>query len=94
MEPAARALHRALITRKNTSTGATPFRAFTNRLPSRMKNWLKPSITALPDSTGTVSARMTPMTRPTRMRLMRLTSLYFLRTSFAAIADSSPSTYI
>ena len=63
----------ALATMTNTSTGAMPFSAPTNRLPSSPTQ----------PAPGTASASTAPMTRPTTMRRMRLTSLYFFTMAFA-----------
>ena len=56
----------ALATMTNTSTGAMPLSAPTNRLPSS-RNHVAP---------GQTSARITPTTRPIAMRKIRLTPLY------------------
>ena len=67
-EPCARAL--ATIT--NTSTGAMPFNAPTNRLPN----------SATQPAPGATSASTTPTARPTRMRRIRLMPLYFATAAF------------
>ena len=67
-EPCARAL--ATIT--NTSTGAMPFNAPTNRLPN----------SATQPAPGATSASTTPTARPTRIRRIRLTLLYFATAAF------------
>ena len=76
------ALHRALITRKNTRMGATLFRAFTKSVPSI-------SMISFP---GTTSARMVPMTRPTMMRLMRLIE-FQVRPIFLMVSTGGPFKY-
>ena len=76
------ALHRALITRKNTRMGATLFRAFTKSVPSI-------SMISFP---GTTSARMVPMTRPTMMRLMRLIE-FQARPIFLMVSTGGPFKY-
>ena len=65
----------APITIKNTSTGATPFRAFTNRLPS---------ITIPETLSPRVRARIIPMISPmiiclTRLRLFQNLTAFFVR---------------
>ena len=62
----------ALATMTKTSTGAMPFRAPTNRVPS----------SATQPAPGTVSASTAPMTRPHRMRTIRLMLLYLAAAAF------------
>ena len=62
----------ALATITNTSTGAMPFSAPTNRLPSSPTQ-------AAP---GTTSANTEPAAKPIRMRRIRLVWLYFATTAF------------
>ena len=71
----------ALATITNTSTGAMPFSAPTNRLPSSPTQ----------PAPGTASASTAPMTRPATMRRMRLTSLYFFATAFTPFIISKHS---
>ena len=66
----------ALATMTNTSTGAMPFKAPTNRLPSSSSQV----------APGQTSARMAPITRPMAIRRIRLTLLYAAATFFAAFA--------
>ena len=78
MVPAPWALQRALMTRKNTSTGATAFNAPTNSEPRSVMMSVQGC------TFGMSSAKTMPTARPTRMRLMRLISLYFLNTAGTA----------
>ena len=65
----------ALATMTNTSTGAMPFSAPTNRLPNSCTH-------AAP---GNSTASTAPTTRPSAMRRIRLTELYFSATIFATL---------
>ena len=78
MDPAAFALASALVTRKNTSTGATAFRADTNSVPR------SPTASAF----GNAMPSTAPTASPATMRLIRLMSLY-LRAS-ALKSTSAP----
>ena len=60
----------AAATMTNTSTGATPFSALTNRLPSSPIHF----------TPGATNASTAPITSPARMRMIRLTPLYFFTT--------------
>ncbi len=62
----------ALDTMTNTSTGAMPFRAPTNRLPN----------SSTQPAPGTASASTAPTTRPMTMRRIRLVALYLAATAF------------
>ena len=62
----------ALATMTNTSTGAMPFSAPTNRLPSSPTQ----------PAPGATSASTEPAARPIRMRRIRLVWLYFATTAF------------
>ena len=67
----------ALATITNTSTGATPFSAPTNRLPNS-------SIHAAP---GQIKASTEPTTRPIAMRRIRLVELYLAASVLAAFVS-------
>ena len=67
----------ALATITNTSTGATPFSAPTNRLPNS-------SIHAAP---GQIKASTEPITRPIAMRRIRLVELYLAASVLAAFVS-------
>ena len=62
----------ALATITNTSTGAMPFRAPTNRLPN----------SSTQPAPGTASASTAPTARPMTMRRIRLVALYLAATAF------------
>ena len=62
----------ALATMTNTSTGAMPFRAPTNRLPN----------SSTQPAPGTASASTAPTTRPMTMRRIRLVALYLAAAAF------------
>ena len=67
----------ALATITNTSTGATPFSAPTNKLPNS-------SIHAAP---GQIKASTEPITRPIAMRRIRLVELYLAASVLAAFVS-------
>ena len=62
----------ALATITNTSTGAMPFRAPTNRLPN----------SSTQPAPGTASASTAPTARPMTMRRIRLVALYLAAAAF------------
>ena len=66
IDPAARAFASALITRKNTRIGATPFSADTNSVPSS-------STTSM---FGTATPSTPPITSPMTIRFTRLTEFH------------------
>ena len=91
--PAPLAFASAETTMKKTSTGARPFNALVNRLPSKAMNCVRPMrkvlkappLAKLSDSSsasGSTIPSMAPMTRPTTMRKIRLTPLYFSHIRF------------
>ena len=73
----------ALATMTKTSTGAMPFRAPTNRVPS----------SATQPAPGTVSASTAPMTRPHRMRTIRLMLLYLAAAAFKVFISKHSSVF-
>ena len=81
MAPAPLALASALMTRKNTRMGATPFSAETNSVPNI-------SSTSLP---GQNTPSTAPMIRPTRMRLIRLMPFHFRPIAFKVSISIVPS---
>ena len=80
IDPAARAFASALITRKNTRIGATPFSADTNSVPSS-------STTSM---FGTATPSTPPITSPMTMRFTRLTEFHAWTTFLIPMMRSFP----